>query len=93
MAKPSKPKAAPDPTRSRGWLLNEDARLHPWKMFNQGELEEMTELPRLAVQAAFETADFPAQFGRSRPEDLFAWVRAQDAKIQAKEAKDLPKGG
>lgn len=69
--------------------LNEQARLYPWKTFNQGELEDMTGLPRLAIQAAFAAPDFPAQFGRSRPEDVFAWARKQDAKIQAKEAKEI----
>lgn len=86
MAKPSKPKAAP----SKADALNEQARLYPWRLFNQGELEDMTSVPREAVAAAFDAPDFPAQFGRSRPEDLFDWVRAQDRK---KQTKDLAKSG
>lgn len=82
MSRPSKQPAA-DPAD----ILNERARLYPWAVFDQGELKIMTGLPREAVSAAFAAADFPCQFGCSRPEDVFAWVRAQDAKIQTKEAK------
>jgi len=82
-SKPSKPSEAD--------LLNERARLYPWMLFNQGEIELMTSLPRQAVAAAFDAGDVPAQFGRSRPEDIFTWVRKQDAKIQTKQAGDIPK--
>jgi hypothetical protein len=46
----------------------------------------MTSVPRSAISAAFNSADFPAQFGLSRPEDVYKWVRAQDAKVMAKQA-------
>lgn len=75
------------PKPSAADQLNEQARLYPWRLFDQGELKEMTSVPREAVAAAFDAPDFPAQFGRSRPEDLFAWVRAQDLKKQTKDLK------
>ena len=65
--------------------MNELARLYPWRFFNQSELEIMTGLPREVVAAAFASPEFPSQYGHSRPEDLFAWVRAQDMKKQTKE--------
>lgn len=68
--------------------LNEQARLYPWRLFNQSELVEMTSVPRVAVSAAFNAAEFPAQCGLSRPEDVFKWVRAQDVKVLAKQCKD-----
>jgi hypothetical protein len=57
--------------------------LHPWESFNQQELELMTGYPREAIRKAFNAPDFPSQFGRSRPEDVHAWVRLQDNKIKA----------
>lgn len=65
--------------------LNEQARLYPWKGFDQTELKLMTGYPREAISAAFDDETFPSQFGRSRPEDLFAWIRKRDLKIQTKQ--------
>ena len=80
-------KPAPVPAPDEAARLNEAARLHPWTVFDQGELRLMTRFPREAIQAAFAAPDFPSQFGKSRPEDVFRWCREQDAKIQTKEAK------
>ena len=62
-------------------VLNERARLYPWMMFNQGELEIMTGLPREAIRKAFLAPGVPCQFGRSRPEEIVKWLLQQDEKI------------
>lgn len=84
MAKASK--AGPTPEEI-GDQLNERARLYPWAVFNQTEIELMTGYPREAISAAFKAPDMPHQFGRSRPEDVHAWIRALDNGIQTKEVK------
>ncbi len=67
--------------------LNEQARLYPWILFDQTELRIMTGLPRQAVSAFFDAPDFPAQFGRSRPEQLILWIATLDRKLLNKNVK------
>lgn len=71
--------------------LNERARLYPWETFNRFEIELMTGYPREAVRAAFGSPEMPSQFDRSRPEDVRAWVLAQDKTIQVKQLRNARK--
>jgi len=74
----------PEPP-DEGALLNEQARLYPWRCFNQGELQKMTGYPREVISAAFDDPQTPCQFGRARPEQIAEWVWKQPKKILAKE--------
>lgn len=76
---------APPDDSAEAAQLNELARLYSWRVFNQRELELMTNYPRQAVSAAFNDPEFPSQFGQSRPEILFTWISRQPVKIRTKE--------
>ncbi len=64
--------------------LNELARLYPWVLFNQREIEVMMRLPRTVVSAAFKAPDVHAPFGRSRPERIMGWLNKFDSNIRVK---------
>ncbi len=83
-----KPDTSKEPKTARSddeFRLNELARLYPWRMFEQWELQIMTGYGKAVISAACNDPETPCRFGRTRPEHILAWLVKQDLKAQVKE--------